>query len=257
MMEVSFSDLPEEVLELVLSCLPDPVSQRRVSQVCSKWCAAIYRLRWLRLISFERRQHLRLPLAGSLHEVTGQKGFSLLLTVDCPVLMAGTAVFLPYRENLSHDLVGEVQLVRHGTPHCGPVGDRVAKTEFQISRADGLRWQEDCQGRTKYHCLQGPWRANRGAALGVECKGLHPLPVIFPGLVELEPGTRYLLSVSMREVKQGVPVSDQVGTVWGFQGVPRRKNGPDQNHFRWFQVYRTGLCSSVTSGQFPLIYYIT
>ena len=39
----------------------------------------------------------RLPLASSLHEVQPGQGFSLLLCVDSPVLLAGTAVFLPYR----------------------------------------------------------------------------------------------------------------------------------------------------------------
>ena len=59
------------------------------------WRETVIRLRWLRLMSFERKFHLRLPLAGSLHEVHGP--FSLLLCVDSPVLLAGTAVFLPYR----------------------------------------------------------------------------------------------------------------------------------------------------------------
>ena len=39
----------------------------------------------------------QLSLPGSLHEVHGNQGFSLLLCVDSPVLLAGAAVFLPYR----------------------------------------------------------------------------------------------------------------------------------------------------------------
>ena len=31
-------------------------------------------------------------------------------------------------------------------------------------------------------------------------------------------------------------ITEDVGTVWGFQGVPRRKTDPDQNFFRWYQV---------------------
>ena len=31
-------------------------------------------------------------------------------------------------------------------------------------------------------------------------------------------------------------ITENVGTVWGFQGVPRRKNDLDQNFFRWYQV---------------------
>ena len=61
------------------------------------WRETVIRLRWLRLMSFERKLHLRLPLAGSLHEAHGEEGFSLLLCVDSPVLLAGTAVFLPHR----------------------------------------------------------------------------------------------------------------------------------------------------------------
>ena len=123
------------------------------------------RLRWLRLVTWERRLHLRLPLASSLHETPGDKqvtlslssslkslslsqGFSLLLCVDSPVLLAGTAVFLPYRsvslsllskirilehhdddyiprDNVKHDVSGNIQLVRHGTAHQGPVGQEV------------------------------------------------------------------------------------------------------------------------------------
>ena len=61
------------------------------------WRETVTRLRWLRLMSFQRKFHLRLPLAGSLQEVPGHQGFSLLLSVDSPVLLAGTAVFLPSR----------------------------------------------------------------------------------------------------------------------------------------------------------------
>lgn len=67
-----------------------------LTQVCKLWRFTVLRLRWLSLLSFERKLHLRLPIAGSLHEVTNSV-FSLLLCVDTPVLLAGTAVFLPYK----------------------------------------------------------------------------------------------------------------------------------------------------------------
>ena len=39
------------------------------------------------------------------------------------------------------------------------------------------------------------------------------------------------------EESGGCLVSEEVGTVWGYEGVPRRRRGEeDQNHFRWFQV---------------------
>ncbi len=52
---------------------------------------------------------------------------------------------------------------------------------------------------------------------------------------------RYLLSLRMRCRTRGEEQTDSassptLGTVWGFQGVPRRTSGPDQHHFRWFQV---------------------
>ena len=79
---------------------------------------------------------------------------------------------------------------------------------------------------------------------------------MFPGVLELEPGVRYLLSLTMGEDRQDGGITDQLGTVWGYQGVPRRRRTEHQNHFRWFQVYRHDQRSSVTSGQFPIIYYI-
>ena len=151
----------------------------------------------------------------------------------------GSAAKDLFRENLQGDVSGEVQLVRHGTPHVGPVGDKVISSAFHVSREKALQWQQDCDGKT-FACLQGPWMTNtsgQGGTLGGTCKGLHPMPVMFNCVMELEPGTRYLLTLKMAEEKGGVVVSDKIGTVWGFQGVPRRKKGPDQNHFRWFQVH--------------------
>jgi len=253
----SFSHIPVEIVEYILSLVPDPISQRRFSQVCRLWRDAVFRLRWLKLLSFERRIHLRLPLAGSLHEIHGNKGFSLLLTVTSPVLLAGVAIFLPYRDNFEFDVRGQVDLLQHGTPHIGPHGEILSRINFNISRDTGRSWQEDCRGENPL-CLQGPWQNTRpGGTLAGGCIGLHPFPLIFPALVELQTGVRYLLRLYMLAVNNDQIVSDTVGTVWGFQGVPRRKPDPEQNHFRWFQVYRQGLSSSVSSGQFPIIYYIS
>jgi len=255
---LEIEDLPVEILELVLSWIPDPITQRRVSQVCSRWRSAVSRLRWLKLVVWERRLHLRLPYAGSLHEKLGTLGFSLLLQVCTPVLLAGAAIFLPHRDRVVHDVSGEIQLVRHGTSHCGPTGEVISRVPFQVSKSQTLSWQEDCHGSGAV-CLQGPWRRGRQGTLGPSCQGLHPFPVMLPGLVELQPETRYLLSLTLRQEAVG---EDQecVGTVWGFQGVPRRTDQEMENiqkHFRWFQVYRHGLMSSVSSGQFPVIYYIS
>ena len=127
--------------------------------------------------------------------------------------------------------------------------------QFRVSRAAALEWLEDCGGSGQT-CMQGPCREEAGGTLASTCRGLHPLPVMFPSVLELQPGVRYLLSLSMAEEAGGSSLTQQIGTVWGYQGIPRRKAGPEQNHFRWFQVFRPGLSSSVTSGQFPIIYYI-
>jgi len=257
---LDLSNIPLEILELILSHLTDPISQRRLELVCKQWRQTVIRLRWLRLVSFERKLHLRLPLAGSLHEVQGNEGFSLLLCVDSPVLLAGTAVFLPYKENVRHDVSGNIQLVRHGTPHQGPVGEKVMDHQFHLTKEQALHWQDDCHGQTK-SCMQGPLHESNtlgGGTLGSLCRGLHPLPVMFHCVLELEPGVRYLLNLNMVEKNEGCVVSEQIGTVWGYEGVPKRRKeeSDDQNHFRWFQVYRHNMTSSVSSGQFPIIYYI-
>ena len=131
--------------------------------------------------------------------------------------------------------------------------------QFRVSQAAALEWLEDCGGSGQ-SCMQGPCREGSGGTLASSCRGLHPLPVMFPSVLELQPGVRYQLSLSMKEEKEEATFTftDQIGTVWGYQGLPRRKAEaePELNHFRWFQVFRPGLSSSVTGGQFPIIYYI-
>merc|ERR1719468_119422 len=211
---LDLSNIPLEVLELILAQLTDPISQRRLGQVCKLWRSTVLRLRWLRLVTWERMMHLRLPLASSLHETGGKdkQGFSLLLCVDSPVLLAGTAVFLPYRDNVRHDVSGNIRLVRHGTAHQGPVGQEVLTHQFQLTREQAMEWQEDCHGQTK-SCMQGPVQeraeADTGGTLGARCQGLHPLPVMFHCVLELEPGVRYLLSLSLVEESGGCLVSEE------------------------------------------------
>ena len=47
----------------------------------------------------------------------------------------------------------------------------------------------------------------------------------------------------MVEKNEGCVVSEQIGTVWGYEGVPKRRkeDSDDQNHFRWFQVFNQKL----------------
>ena len=74
--------------------------------------------------------------------------------------------------------------------------------------------------------------SGQGGTLGGDCRGLHPLPVMFPCVLELEAGVRYLLTLSMAGESEGRPGTEQVGTVWGYQGLPPRRRTPEQNHFR-------------------------
>ena len=66
----------------------------------------------------------------------------------------------------------------------------------------------------------GSGRAMQGGTLGSTCRGLHPLPVMFPCLLELQPGTRYLLLLSLTAHQDRAgeqQPSQQVGTIWGHQ----------------------------------------
>ena len=90
--------------------------------------------------------------------------------------------------------------------------------QFRVSRAAALEWLEDCGGSGQT-CMQGPCREEAGGTLASTCRGLHPLPVMFPSVLELQPGVRYLLSLSMAEEAGGSSLTQQIGTVWGYQAV--------------------------------------
>ena len=81
--------------------------------------------------------------------------------------------------------------------------------------------------------------------------------MMFESSLLLIPEVKYLLSLHMSFQINGELSDFPVATIWGFQGVPRIKTpGQDADLLRWKQVYRKGLSSSVSSGQFPLLYYI-
>ena len=131
------------------------------------------------------------------------------------------------RENVQHDVRGRIQLTRHGTPHQGPVGDdqhndndndddddddageEMISEEFSVCRAAALQWLEDCGGSGR-SCMQGPCKEGSGGTLASTCRGLHPLPVMFPALQELQPWVRYQLSLSMAEEREGAAVTEQI-----------------------------------------------
>ena len=122
------------------------------------------RLRWLRLVTWERRLHLRLPVASSLHETPGDKQVTdiiiiiiiiikIISGVQPPALCGqpsasgghcsippiqvcviviihsesfNTMMMIIPRDKVKHDVSGNIQLVRHGTAHQGPVGQEVS-----------------------------------------------------------------------------------------------------------------------------------
>ena len=70
------------------------------------------------------------------------------------MLLAGTAVFLPYRschlscfmmimiilrDKVRHDVSGNIRLVRHGTAHQGPVGQEVSIRLFTCDIVSSLK----------------------------------------------------------------------------------------------------------------------
>ena len=63
---------------------------------------------------------------------------------------------------------------------------------------------------------------------------------------------RYELSLKMVKCRAGVKTSEVMGTVWGFQGLPRSKGQVEEertkeHHFRWFQVRRRFLNIKLSS----------
>jgi hypothetical protein len=101
-------------------------------------------------------------------------------------------------------------------------------------------------------CLPGPWMANRDLDTSI-CNGIHPFPVFFDSSLIIYPSIKYELSLFLSWEKH---TSETVTTIWGFQGVPKIKVPNQDTVFNWQQVYRKGLSSSVSSGQFPMAMYI-
>ena len=150
------------------------------------------------------------------------------------------------------NLEGEVAVVQHGISHPGPVGPTLSSASFLV-----------CQDSER--CLP--------------CPCIRPLPLMLPHLAELQPGTDYLLTLHLHQVldsehggsegpggkmmgsqESRTQKVDEGGSVWGYKGPPTRRQGEVeamQKNFRWFQVQRPDLASSVGSAQFPIIYYIS
>ena len=111
----------------------------------------------------------------------------------------------------------------------------------------------------------GPWMLDGGRSVrqqsrNFECRGIHPYPLFFPTSEPLIPEVKYLLSLHMLLINKELEEAVAASTIWGFQGVPRIKTPMDKFgqdlQLRWKQVYRKGLSSSVSSGQFPVLYFI-
>ena len=101
-------------------------------------------------------------------------------------------------------------------------------------------------------CLPGPWMANKRLDIS-ECNGIHPFPIFFDSSVIVWPSVKYEVSLFLSW--KNIPTAT-ITTIWGFQGVPKIKIPYQYPVFNWQQVYRKGLSSSVSSGQFPIVMYI-
>ena len=101
-------------------------------------------------------------------------------------------------------------------------------------------------------CLPGPWMANKDMDNSI-CNGIHPFPVFFESSLIVWPSIKYQISLFLSWEQH---TSETVTTIWGFQGVPKIKVPYQDTVFNWQQVYRKGLSSSVSSGQFPTAMYI-
>ena len=101
-------------------------------------------------------------------------------------------------------------------------------------------------------CLPGPWMETRSNDNSV-CNGIHPFPVFFESSIIIFPSIKYEISLFLSWKNK---ISETVTTIWGFQGVPKIQIPLQDQVFNWQQVYRKGLSSSVTSGQFPMVMYI-
>ena len=86
-----------------------------------------------------------------------------------------------------------------------------------------------------------------------DCNGIHPFPIFLESSLIIWPSIKYQLSLYLSWQGENV---ESVTTIWGFQGVPKIVVPFQEPMFHWQQVYRKGLSSSVSSGQFPVIMYI-
>ena len=145
-----------------------------------------------------------------------------------------------------------------------PSGRCISETSVKLSASHIYQWgqNENCPNiRLEQNvgarnianiCLPGPWMANRSMDTKL-CNGIHPFPIFFDSSLIIWPLTKYEISLFLvwEQYK-----TETVTTIWGFQGVPKIKIPFQDALFTWQQVYRKGLSSSVTSGQFPIVMYI-
>ena len=147
------------------------------------------------------------------------------------------------------------------------LGQCICDTFMELSAAHIYEWgQMDNCPRTQVAqnigaqsipnvCLPGPWMTNRILNYRDvnECNGIHPFPVFFDSSVIIWPSIKYEISLYLSWKTNNL---ETVTTIWGFQGVPKIKVPFQVPVFYWQQVYRKGLSSSVSSGQFPIVMYI-
>ena len=185
---------------------------------------------------FDRRVHLRLPVAGSLNEGHGNEGFAVLVSVDAELLLSGVGIFLPVgEENLSASTPDQIKvrvsLTEHAVSQIGPIGPKIRDSVQRLTKKEIRVWnsEDNCRKMTKieprksFLCLDGPWMNNEararvtGSGLSSCCRSIHPYPMFFTEAAILVPGVRYLLSMTMAWEQDEEEVARPVTTIWGFQ----------------------------------------
>lgn len=137
--DVVMERLPAEILEIIFSYLPSVVDQVNICLVCKFWRQVLLELRSftritrrLQCSTAERKVYVRLPIAASLSEGYGPKGFAVLVTLkkNHPIFFCGFSIFLPHPSlldlNKTHiKLRTTLEIREHGTAYNGPQGTTI------------------------------------------------------------------------------------------------------------------------------------
>ena len=140
-------DLPSEILENIFKHLPSATEQQNIRLVCKRWLDIVEQMRRTpptkTYSTFDSLTYIRLPAAGSLNEIHGNKGFAVILHSFQEVIICGVAVFLPHakeNEQAFDSLIIEVKINEHGASQVGPVGQPICSVTKSLTKSEVLNW---------------------------------------------------------------------------------------------------------------------